>query len=240
MKNVTLAIRGGGVKTPTIGVLQAFEENNIIPLTVSGSSMGAVIATLVAVGMKASKIDQLFKKYVIAYSSTHNSKIIEDTVNAECGNLTFRHVPKTLYIVANQGGLINTKAFIFSQQTTPDITVGQACRASCSFPLIYGRYTLNIDGNKMKFYDGGMCMNPFLPKHANSVTVLSTFQKANVNTKSRYKNAWLLPEQNADFVIKPYIGKMGSRGTPDDVELSKILGYYQAQKHMDDLLKILE
>lgn len=240
MRNVTLAIRGGGAKTPTIGLLQAFEEENIQISRVSGSSMGAVIATLVAVGTEAFEIDRLFKEYVVAYSTTRNSKIIEDTVNEQCKSLKFKDVKMPLYIVANKGGLWNPQSFLFSQETTPNVTVGEACRASCSFPLIYSRYSMNISGKKVKFYDGGMAMNPLLPEKDESITVLSTFQKAKINTKSRYKNAWLLPEQNADFVIQPYIGKMGSRGTPDDIELSRIVGYYETKKQMKNLLEILK
>lgn len=248
MKEVTLAIRGGGVKTPAIGVLQAFEENHIKVSRFSGSSMGAVIATLAAVDTPADEIDYLFKKYVIAYSDASilrggkGSKIIEDTVNEQCGFIKFKDVKKSLYIVANQGGLYLPKAFIFSKSTTPEVTVGQACRASCSFPFLYERYGINISGKKIKFYDGGMAMNPYIPDDdkENTVSVLSTFQKNKDNMKSRYKNSWLMPEEKADFVIKPYIGKMGSLGTPKDIELSRLLGYIETVKKMEILLELLK
>lgn len=239
MKKVTLAIRGGGVKTPAIGVLKAFEENHIEVARVSGTSMGAVIATLVAIDTPAQEIERLFKKYVVAYSTTRNSKIIEDTVNEQCNYVKFKDLKKPLYMVANMGGLWNTKAYVFSKETTPNITVGEACRASCSFPFIYYPYKMNIAGEKIRFYDGGMAMNPLLPEKDDTITVLSTFLKSKVNMKSRYKNAWLQAEDNADFIIKPYIGKMGSRGKPEDIKLSRIVGYYEAKEKMKDLLKLL-
>ena len=203
MRKVTLAIRGGGVKTPAIGVLQAFEENHIEVAQVSGTSIGAVIATLVAVDTPSDKIEYLVKKYVVNYSDASRtrggkgSKIIEDTVNKQCDFLKFRDVKKPLYIVANQGGLWNPKLFIFSKDTTPEITVGEACRASCSFPFLYERYGINISGKKVKFFDGGMAMNPYIPDDNNkggTVSVLATFQKSKDNMRSRYKNAWLIPE----------------------------------------------
>ena len=249
MKNVTLAIRGGGVKTPAIGVLKAFEENCIEVHAVSGTSMGAVIATLVAIDTPADEIYHLFKKYVVDYSDASKtrggkgSQVIEDTVNEQCGFLKLKDVKKPLYIAANQGGLWNTKPFLFSKKTTPEITVGEACRASCSFPFLYERYSINISGKKIKFFDGGMTMNPYIPDDyntKNTLSVLATFQKEKENMKSRYKNAWLLAEKKADFVIKPYISKMGSLGTPKDIELSRLLGYHETIKQMETLLKLLK
>ena len=250
MKKVTLAIRGGGIKTPAIGVLQAFKENHIEVAQFSGTSMGAVIATLAAVDTPADEIDYLFKKYVVDYSDAsrirggNGSKIIEDTVNEQCGFLKFKDVKKPLYIAANQGGLWNTKPFIFSKKTTPEVTVGEACRASCSFPFLYERYGINISGKKIKFFDGGMVMNPYIPDNDDdterTVLVLATFQKSKDNMRSRYKNAWLLPEKKADLLIKPYIGKMGSLGTPTDIELSRLLGYHETLKQMETLIQLLE
>lgn len=249
MRKVTLAIRGGGVKTPAIGVLQAFEENHIEVAQVSGTSIGAVIATLVAVDTPSDKIEYLVKKYVVDYSDAsrtrggNGSKIIEDTVNKQCDFLKFRDVKKPLYIVANQGGLWNPKSFIFSKDSTPEITVGEACRASCSFPFLYERYGINISGKKIKFFDGGMAMNPYIPDDNNkggTVSVLATFQKNKDNMRSRYKNAWLIPEEKADFLIKPYIGKMGSLGTPKDIELSRLLGYNETLKQMETLVQLLK
>lgn len=245
MKHVTLAIRGGGVKTPAIGVLKAFEENHIKIYAVSGTSMGAVIATLVAVDTPADEIYHFFKKNAIDYSDAtrirggKGSQIIEDTVNKQCGFLKFKDIKKPLYIAANQGGLWNTKPFLFSKKTTPEVTLGQACRASCSFPFLYERYSINISGEKIKFFDGGMTMNPYIPDD-DTLSVLATFQKEKENMKSRYKNAWLIPEKKGDFIIKPYIGKMGSLGTPKDIELSRLLGYHETTKQMETLLKLLK
>ena len=245
MKKINLGIRGGGVKTPAIGMLKAFEENGIEVATVSGASIGAVIATLSAVGRNADDIFRLLSKFVVAYSKANRlrggkgSKIIEATIDKECGYLKFKDLEKPLYITANAGGLWNTVEFLFSKETTPDITLGQACRASCSFPFAYERYKLNVNGKEMKFYDGGMVNNPYLLFTPNEVTVLATFEKSKINLKSRYKNAWLLPEKKADFIIKPYVGKMGSFGTPKDIKMSKILGYYAAIEKIDDLIKSL-
>lgn len=244
MKKVHLGIRGGGVKTPAIGVMKAFEESNIEIASYSGASIGAVLATLGALETPSDEVLHLVKKFVSEYSAANRLKggkgsyIIEETVNKQCNYMRFRDLQKPLFITANMGGLWNTKMFIFSKETTPDVTLGEACRASSSFPIAYERYSLNIGQDKIKFFDGGMVRNPFIPD-TSDVTVLATFRKSKTNTKSRYRGAWMLPEEQADFVIKPYLAKMGSFGTPDDIQMSSELGYYETIKRLDGLLAIL-
>lgn len=244
MKKVHLGIRGGGVKTPGIGVMKVFEENNIEIASYSGASIGSVLATLGAVNTSPDEILYLVKKFVVAYSDANRLKggkgslIIEETVNSQLGNMRFRDLQKPLFITANKGGLWNPKLFIFSKESTPDVTLGEACRASCSFPIAYERYSLNIGQKKTKFFDGGMVSNPYIPC-TNNVTVLATFKKSKTNMKSRYKNSWMFPETQADFVIKPYLAKMGSFGTPDDIQLASDLGYYETTKNLKALLEIL-
>lgn len=245
MKKIHLGIRGGGVKTPAIGVIKALEENNVTVASYSGASIGAVLATLGAINTPSYEILDLVKKFVMAYSAANRlkggkgSRIIEETVNDQCNNMRFKDLEKSLFITANQGGLWNTKMFIFSKVTTPEITLGEACRASCSFPFAYERFLLKIKNQKVKFFDGGMVSNPYMPSYTDEVKVLATFKKSKTNTKSRYADAWMLPEEEADLVIKPYLANMGSFGTPDDIQMSSELGYYEAIKNMNSLFEIL-
>lgn len=245
MKKVHLGIRGGGVKTPAIGVMKAFEERNIKIAGYSGASIGAILATLGAVNTPPDEILYLVKKFVIAYSDANRLKggkgshIIEETVNNQCKNMRFRDLEKPLYITANSGGILNTKLFIFSKESTPDVTLGEACRASCSFPIAYERYSLNIGERKFHFYDGGMVRNPFIPT-TQDVTVLATFKKKKTNKMSRYRDAWMVPEAQADFVIKTYLGKMGPFGTPDDIQRAFEAGYNETIRRLESLLEILK
>lgn len=244
MKKVHLGIRGGGVKTPVTGVMRALEENKIEIASYSGTSIGSIIATLGALDISSDEILQLLKKFVIPYVSASRlkggkgSSIIEKTVNDYCNHMQFKDLKKPLFISANNGGIWNTKMFIFSKYTTPNVTLGEACRASCSFPIAYERYSLSINHKKEHFFDGGMVMNPFMPCTSN-VSVLVSFRTTKTNMKSMYKNAWIIPEKKADFIIKPYLGNIGTFGTPDDIELSSILGYHETVKKMDSLLNLL-
>ena len=107
MKEINLAIRGGGVKVPSIGVMKALEEERIEISAYSGTSIGAIIATLGAIGTPADEILKQVKKFVIQYSNAsrlkggRGSQIIEDTVNDYCGNMKLKDLKKELYIVAN-------------------------------------------------------------------------------------------------------------------------------------------
>ena len=56
MKKINLAIRGGGVRVPAIGVMKALEEEKIEISSYSGTSIGAIIATLGAIGTSADEI----------------------------------------------------------------------------------------------------------------------------------------------------------------------------------------
>lgn len=247
MKKIALCSRGGGVKSATaIGALLAFKESNIEVSKFSGTSIGAVIMALAAVGTPEEKIYSLFLEYVVLYSNGSRtrggkgSSVIEKTVNEQCGNVKFKDVNKPLYIAANAGGLWYTKPFVFSRETTPEVTLGEACRASCSFPIIYEHFKLNFAGNTKKFWDGGMALNPFVPPTTeDELSVVISFQKKKTNMKSRYVKAWLEPEKKADFLIKPYIGKMGTLGTPKDIELATLLGYHETMKYVEALKKAL-
>ena len=182
------------------------------------------------------------KNFVIQYSEASRlkggkgSQIIEDTVDNYCGNIKFKDLSKELYIAANQGSLLFPKEFVFSKKTTPEVSLGEACRASCSFPVAYEHYHMQINGKNYKFWDGGMCTNPVIP--SDGFTVLATFKKQKENLNSRYVNAWKLPETQADFVVKPKV-YMGTFGTPEDIILASASGYAEAKDKMEELLHLI-
>lgn len=242
MKKIILAIRGGGVKVPSIGVMKAMEEERIEIYAYSGTSIGAIIATLGAIGTTSDEILTQVQKYVIQYSDASRlkggkgSKIIEETVNAYCGNMKFRDLKKDLYIVANKGSLLFPETFLFSNCKTPEITLGEACRASCSFPFAYEHYHMQVRGKTYKFWDGGMASNPIIP--IRGFTILSTFKKEKENKHSRYAKAWMKAEESANFVIKPKIC-LGTFGTPEDIADAAELGYVEARRKMEELLRSL-
>ena len=106
-KRQGLALSGGGVKGAThIGVLQALEENEVKISTISGTSIGSIVASLYAMGYTTDEMLKLFKyfaktilktdpKYLISNIRTKRSilgegiisgQAIEDAIN-ECAKL---------------------------------------------------------------------------------------------------------------------------------------------------------
>ena len=244
MKKINIAIRGGGVKVPAVGVLKALKEEKVQIRCYSGTSIGAIIATLAALDTSCTEIEQLLKEFVVIYSNASRlkggkgSQVIEDTVNGYCKNLRFKDLKVKLIITANQGGIWHPKKFVFSKETTPNVTLGEACRASCSFPIAYEHYHMRINEKNYKFWDGGMVANPILPQKG--FNIVCSFKKEKTNLNSRYVDAWKKPEEHADFLIKPYIGNMGTFGTPEDIALASELGYTEAKRRMEELLQLIK
>ena len=54
---------GGAIRGVSyIGAIKAFEELNIVPNTLAGSSVGSIIAALLAVGYNAEELKNIFLK----------------------------------------------------------------------------------------------------------------------------------------------------------------------------------
>lgn len=231
MKKAVICSRGGGVKSATaIGALLALKEANIEISKYSGTSIGAVIMSLAASGIPEEKVHQLFLEYVEIYSNASRTRggkgslVIEQTVNEKCRGLRFKDLDKPLYISANAGGLWFTRPFVFCKETTPEVTLGEACRASSSFPIVYEHY--KMDSLEEKFWDGGMAINPFVPPITDEErSIVVSFRKKKINYKTRYLKAWLEPEKKCDILIKPYVGEMGTLGDRRDIEHACLCGY---------------
>ena len=73
-----LCLAGGGIKGAAhIGVLKAFEEDNIIIDYIAGTSSGSLVAVLYAVGYKPKEIYELFKKYSKDIGYIDNKNILK-------------------------------------------------------------------------------------------------------------------------------------------------------------------
>ena len=59
-----IALSGGGAKGAAhIGVLKALEENNLIPTSIAGTSIGAIVGGLYAIGYTPSKLENILKYF---------------------------------------------------------------------------------------------------------------------------------------------------------------------------------
>lgn len=164
---VHLALEGGGGKGKRYNpAVAAMYEIGVVPTSVSGSSAGAIAASLVAAGAdpKAvddfAKDDRLKKLFDVGFDvdgGLFNGKEAFDLFDQKLRELTgikdrpvtFADLPIPCQILAtkyNDSQLptgktdltkIENRIFVFSQETTPNTPVALAVRASMAIPGIY-------------------------------------------------------------------------------------------------------
>ncbi len=241
MKTISLACRGGGVKSAgSVGIIKALNEMGFTISRISGTSISSIIAALYSTGTKPDDILQFLKDHVLIYSNASrvrgnngNFEIIETSVDTETRGKSFEECNIPLTITASSGSFLISKPVIFSKADFSDLTLGKACRASCSFPFLYNKYHLHYKGNNYALLDGGLTLNPFISKEDNEVAILSTYFKKESkreNTLSLYAPAWQQAEKLADFIIKPII-PLGTLGNQDDLQMAFNIGYQETIKN---------
>ncbi len=139
------------------GVIKALEELEIETSTYGGSSVGSIIAALLAVGYDAKELQQIFLEvnfelfkdiqfglglklelskgeiFLDWVRDLIESKYYgEKYVKGENEPVTFKDLPKNLIIISTD--LTNYGCKEFSQQATPDFEVAKAVRISCTMP----------------------------------------------------------------------------------------------------------
>jgi len=140
-----------------IGVLKVLEENNIDIDIICGSSMGAVIAALWAIGFSVDKIEEIsneFGKKIGKFSilgftfplkGIMRARRLEGIFKSVFKNLTFYDLKHTLKIVAfdflKRKPVVLNKGFLY-----------KAVAASCAFPGIFEPINLK----KSILLDGGI------------------------------------------------------------------------------------
>lgn len=237
MKTISLACRGGGVKSAgSVGVIKALNEMGFTISRISGTSISSIVAALYSSGINANDILKLLKDYVLIYSNASrvrggngNFEIIETSVDNATSGKCFKDCNIPITIAASHGNFLFNTPVLFDKNSFPNLTLGKACRASCSFPFLYGKYHLEYDGTNFALLDGGLTLNPFISKGKNEVSILSTYFKKESkreNTLSLYAPAWQQAEKVADFIIKPII-PLGILGTPNDLQKAFDIGYQE-------------
>ena len=170
---------GGGAMRGTahVGVLKALEELNILINTIAGSSVGAIVAALLAVGYTSAELRDVFlkvnfelfrdihfgfgEKFAISKGEVFLEWIREliekkyygeNYSKGENKPVTFKDLKKNLVIITTD--LSHFKCKEFSQVKTPDFEVAYAVRISSSMPglmkpLEYNNVLL-VDGDLQK------------------------------------------------------------------------------------------
>lgn len=174
----TCLFGGGAVRgVAYVGTLQAIEELGIEFDTIAGSSVGALVAALMAVGYSAEELKNLFlginfelfkdlqfgfgPKFAISKGEVFLEwvrELIELKVYGDKYKkgknkpVTFKDIGKNLIIITTD--LSNFKSKEFSPFVTPDFEIASAIRISCAMPglmkPIEYENTLLVDGDLQK------------------------------------------------------------------------------------------
>jgi predicted acylesterase/phospholipase RssA len=194
-----LALDGGGAKGfYTLGVLKEIESMLNCPLykrfdLVFGTSTGAIIGSLVALGYSVDEIYDLYKKYVptiMAGKSAHTrSRTLSKLACEVFGDQTFENVKTGVGVIATKW--IIERPMIFKGSVTQahgrkgtfipgfGVTIADAIQASCSaYPFFDRKIITTAMEDNVELIDGGYCANnPTLYAIADAVSALQKERK---------------------------------------------------------------
>src|SRR5712664_186933 len=175
-----LSLDGGGAKGfYTLGVLKEIEGMMKCPLykrfdLVFGTSTGAIIAALIALGYEIEDIHRLYREHVPRImrvrSRSGKSKALEDLANTVFADKKFDAVKTGIGIVATKW--VIEKPMIFKGDVAQahgrvgtfapgfGCTISDAVQASCSaFPFFDRKMVTTRAGDRVELIDGGYCAN---------------------------------------------------------------------------------
>lgn len=156
MSNISLALSGSGFKfIAHLGGVKAIENTNRKITEIAGVSGGAIVAGLYACGVSVDEMTKVmltkswrpYYKYnplnLMSKGGLISGDEIYEYLKEVSQGKTFRQTEIPLYIVATN--LSNGEEFLFSAETTPDVEVALAIRASISVPGLF--CPVRIGGN---------------------------------------------------------------------------------------------
>jgi predicted acylesterase/phospholipase RssA len=194
-----LSLDGGGAKGfYTLGVLKEIEGMLGCPLykrfdLVFGTSTGAIIASLIALGYQIDQIHDLYKRHVpnvmARKTARARSLALSALVHEVFGNESFCSVKTGVGIVATKW--IVERPMIFKGSVSQahgragtfnpgfGVSIADAVQASCSaYPFFERKVVTTATGDRVELIDGGYCANnPTLYAIADAVVALKKERK---------------------------------------------------------------
>jgi uncharacterized protein len=189
-----LSLDGGGAKGfYTLGVLREIEARLNCPLykhfdLVYGTSTGAIIAALVALGYEVDRIQELYQKYVPAimkrWIPMTRTRALARLANEVFGDKKFTDVKTGIGIVATKWMIEAPMIFKGSMDQAYGrkgsfvpgfgVTIADAVQGSCSaYPFFKRKTITTASGDMVEIGDGGFCANnPTLYAIADAVKAL--------------------------------------------------------------------
>lgn len=175
-----LSLDGGGAKGfYSLGVLREVEAMVGKPLyeafdLIFGTSTGAIIASLLALGHRVDDLHQLYKEHVVKImrrkSAYEKTRALADLAHTVYEGKTFDAVKTRLGVVATHWDLERPMTFKSSEGQAHGrkgtfvpgfgVTIGDAVIASCSaYPFFERKLVTTAGGDRIELVDGGYCAN---------------------------------------------------------------------------------
>lgn len=175
-----LSLDGGGSKGfYSLGVLKEIEGMLKCPLfkcfdLIFGTSTGAIIASLIALGYEISEIHELYKAHVPKIMKETNanskSKALAELTQKVYGEKSFNEVKTGIGIVATKwvierpmifkGDIAQAHGRTGTFKPGFGVSLADAVQASCSaYPFFDRKIVTTHDGDKVELIDGGYCAN---------------------------------------------------------------------------------
>lgn len=175
-----LALDGGGAKGfYTLGVLKEIEAMLGCPLykrfdLVFGTSTGAIIAALLALGYEVDRIHDLYTAHVprvmSSRSAAERTSALQDLAKEVFQDKTFEDVMTGIGVVATRWTTERPMIFKGSIEQAHGrkgtfspgfgVNIADAVQASCSaYPFFKRKSVVTATGDKIELIDGGYCAN---------------------------------------------------------------------------------
>ncbi|WP_109302357.1 patatin-like phospholipase family protein [Aquimarina sp. AU474] len=251
-KNIGLVLSGGGFKgVAHIGAIKAFEEAEIIPNYISGTSAGAIVGSLYAGGYTHEEIKKFFTKTPLFKFNRFtrkkpgflDSEKFQEDLDFFFPENTFESLQKKLFITATN--LVEGTIKVFDKGT-----LIKPLLASAAFPGVFTPILINGE----LYADGGILDNfPVTPLQAKCDLIIgvdvSPIKKPNITDFKHSYNVmqrayYLRAMPNAeikfsqcDIVVQPK--KLVNYGIFSTSGLENIfdLGYQEAKKQIEVFLE---
>lgn len=166
MKPIRVALSGSGFRLGAhLGALQAIVDAGYTIVELAGTSGGSIIAALFAAGMPLDVMRQILMDLdwsrmmrfspwaLIRYQALCTGDALLTYLLEHTGRKTFAQLDVDLKVIA--ANLLTEREFQFSKESTPDVPVALAARASASIPIVFA--PVAVAGGLM--VDGGTCDN---------------------------------------------------------------------------------